>query len=305
MLIQSSIKYTSIIILLTMAFSSNTLLAKTKTNQNTVDFQYIKEYANLSDAAYHSLKKLRQTTLLKDYSITQHSTIKDIGLSYFLISNAKTKTHVIAIRGTSNIENTILDISLKLKFNKHTGLRLHSGFLQAAQAIYTELKPAIRPSYTINTTGHSLGGAVAVVLAMYFDSDNKKIGQVITFGQPKVTNIAGAYKFKHLNIKRVVTQKDPVPVIPLIDPMDINDLDIYWHQGTEILLLSGSEYAVLEGLSSMLRATKFTQEPFTENNFKNHKMSQYLLKLSKRIPSAKLVPFSNNFNLFNLFSDEQ
>ncbi len=304
MLIQNYFKPSSIVIILIMTFTSNILFAKAQINQNALDFQYIKEYANLSDAAYHTLKKLRKTNLLKDYTITLHSTIKDIELSYFLITNTKTKTHVIAIRGTDNIENTILDISLKLKLDKHTGIRLHNGFLQAAQAIYAELKPAIIPGYTVNTTGHSLGGAVAVILAMYFDSNDQKIDQVITFGQPKVTNITGAYKFKHLNIKRVVTQKDPVPVIPLIDPMDINDLDIYWHLGTEILLLSNSDYAVLEGLSSMLRVTKFTQEPFTQNNFENHKMSLYLLKLSNRIPSAKLVPFSNSFNLFNLFGDD-
>ena len=150
-----------------------------------------------------------------------------------------------------------------------------------------------------------MGGAVALVLAMYLDNDDFKIGEVITFGQPKVTNINGANKYQHLNITRIVTPKDLVPLVPLIDPLDINDLDIYWHVGKEIILLPGTTYAILEGIYSMLRAVKFTQQALSEDNLKHHQMNQYLMMLNKKIPTSKLVPFKNNLNLFNLFGKEQ
>jgi len=35
--------------------------------------------------------------------------------------------------------------------------------------------------------------------------------------------------------------------------MDINNFDIYWHLGKEIVLLKGYDYAVLEGVKSMMR----------------------------------------------------
>ncbi len=303
MSIKNYLKNNTYLILLLLALFSNKVYALASPDKNPINFQDIQKYAKLADAAYKNLAKLRNTKLLKHYSLTHHSTIPEIKVSYFLTTDDKTKTQNIVVRGTTNIENTIVNLALKLTFDKHTGVYLHKGFLHAAQAIYTELKPQIKTDYVINTTGHSLGGAIALILAMQLDSDNYNIGQVVTFGQPKVTNIAGAYKFQHLKIIRVVTEKDIIPLVPLIDPMDINDLDIYWHQGIEVILLSGSRYAILEGINSMLRATKFTQQALDESNIKNHQMKQYLIMLNKKIPKANLVPFKNNFNLFNLFSN--
>ncbi|VAX01975.1 Lipase family protein [hydrothermal vent metagenome] len=301
MLIQPQLKYSAFLIFLILTFASSKANALVQANKNIVDFKNIKEYANLANAAYKNLTNLNNTKTFKRNLLTHHSTIPEIKISYFLTTNNKIKTQNIAVRGTTNIENTLVNLSLKLTLDKHTGVYLHKGFLHAAQEIYNEIKPKIKLGYTINTTGHSLGGAIALILAMQLDSDKYKIGQVITFGQPKVTNITGAYKFQHLNIIRVVTAKDIIPLVPFIDPMDINNLDIYWHQGKEIILLADSRYAVLKGLNSMLRATKFTQQPLDENNFKKHQMTQYLIMLNKKIPNAKLVPFKNNLNLFNLF----
>ncbi len=300
---QNSLKNYAYFILLLITLLSNKVYAVTSTDKRSINFQNIQTYAILADAAYKNLTKLRNTKLLKHYSQTHHNTIPEIKVSYFLTTNDKTKTQNIVVRGTTNVENTLVNLALKLSLDKHTGIYLHKGFLHAAQAIYAEIKPKIKTNYVINTTGHSLGGAIALILAMQLDSGDYRIGQVVTFGQPKVTNIAGAYKFQHLNIIRIVTEKDIIPLVPLIDPMDINDLDIYWHQGKEIILLSGSRYAVLEGVNSMLRATKFTQQALDESNIKNHQMAQYLVMLNKKIPNADLVPFKNNFNLFNLFSN--
>ena len=139
---------------------------------------------------------------------------------------------------------------------------------------------------------------------MYLDTDNYKIGQIVTFGQPKVTNIAGANKFQHLNITRVVTPKDLVPLVPPFDPVDINNLDIYWHPGKEVILLADTDYAITDGIESMMRAIKFTQEPLTENNLKNHEMSLYLKLITQKTTSSKEVKFESSFNLFNLFGSE-
>ncbi|MDF1591912.1 MAG: hypothetical protein P1P89_10390 [Desulfobacterales bacterium] len=53
----------------------------------------------------------------------------------------------------------------------------------ASQRIFAEIKPQLRKDFTIDTTGHSLGGAVAVILAMYLDVNHYAIGQVVTFGK--------------------------------------------------------------------------------------------------------------------------
>ncbi|MFW2373578.1 MAG: lipase family protein [Gammaproteobacteria bacterium] len=298
------LNYMNAVIILVSMFTVQNVLATQQQNQHSINFTEIKEYASYANASYLTTAKIRELGLLKNYTLSHYSSIPDIHVSYFLLTNDLTKTQIIAVRGTSNIENAIIDVALKLTRDEHAGIGLHNGFSQAAQAIYKEIKPKIRADYQINTTGHSLGGAVALILAMYLDTDQFKTGQVITFGQPKVTNIPGANKFKHLNITRVVTPKDLVPLVPPFDPVDINNLDIYWHIGKEVILFPDTTYAMLQGMSSMLRATKFTQEPLNENNLKNHQMSLYLDMLDKKIPTAKLVPFKNSLNLFNWFSNE-
>lgn len=272
--------------------------------QNPVNFSEIYNYAHFSSAVYRTIPNIDKVNSLQDFTITHYGNIPGFEITYILATNEASKKQVIAVRGTSNVENAFIDIALKLVQDNHTGIRLHNGFSQAASAIYTEIKPILKNDYVINTTGHSLGGAVAVILAMYMDMDNYKIGKVVTFGQPKLTNISGANKFKHLNLIRVVTQKDIIPLIPPLDPVDLNDLDIYWHPGTEVILLPENTYAITEGIESMLRAIKFTQEPLSEKNLENHQMSLYMTMLKTKLTSSRLVPFKSSLNLFNWFDSE-
>ena len=263
-------------------------------------FSSIKEYALFADAAYQTQADITNTLKKQAYQLTRYSNIPDYEVSYFLAKNDRTKRQVLSVRGTSNVENVIVNISLQLSHDKHTGIRLHQGFAKAAQHIFEEIKPQLHKDYTIDTTGHSLGGAVALILAMYLDVNHYTIGQVVTFGQPKLTNIIGAQKFKHLNVTRLVTLKDVVPLVPPFDPTnlvlpfdptDINNLDIYWHLGREILLLPGAGYSRLEGLDSMLRATKFLDEQLSEENVEHHKMSFYMELINIKLKNAKEVPY--------------
>ena len=266
-----------------------------------IDFTRLIESAELANAAYLTEIEITELIRPRHYELTQYHTIPANQVSYFIATNNSTQTQVVAVRGTSNVENAIVDIALKLALDQLTGLRMHVGFSSAAKQIYSEIKPLLKKDYTINTTGHSLGGAVAMVLAKYLETDNYRVGEVITFGQPKVTNLAGAKTFQNLNITRVVTPLDLVPLVPPFDPLDINNLDIYWHSGQEVLLLEDKQYSILEGVNSMLRTTKFTQKQLTEDNLHNHKMTFYLELLHKNKLSNERVPYKNNFNLFNLF----
>jgi len=289
------------IVIVALVFSSiaNLSLAASKP-----DFASLQQQAIWSNATYFTEDKIRQLSLSRGYQLSAYKTLTNIQISYFLLTNDVSKTQIIAIRGTSNVENAMVNINLKLVFDQVTQIYFHHGFSYAARQVYRELKPLLKKNYRIQATGHSLGGAVAVILAAFLDSDGFDVSQVVTFGQPKLTNLAGADKLKKLNITRVVTPKDLVPLVPLFDPLDINNIDIFWHAGTEIVLLKGNQYAVLEGINSMLRATRFTQQLLTEENLKHHQMALYLRLLKGKVKSSEEVPFENDFNLFNLFGSE-
>ncbi len=269
-----------------------------------IDFTRLIAFADLASVAYQSEAEIADLLQHKKFSLTRYRILPESQVSYFMGTNDLSKTQLIAVRGTSNVENAIVDIALKLKPDPHTGLQLHAGFAYTAQQVYADIQPLLKKDYTLHTTGHSLGGAVALILAKYLDSDVYRVGQVITFGQPKVTNLAGAKSFEHLNIMRVVTPLDLVPLVPPFDPLDINNLDIYWHSGQEVLLLPGSKYALLEGMNSMLRTTKFTQQRLSEDNLEHHRMALYLELLKRKKYSNQQVPYKHSFNLFNLFSTE-
>jgi triacylglycerol lipase len=278
--------------------------ALSASGQAGVNFIEIREMARFANAAYESETRIHHLVESSGYKLVHYHTIPDVQVAYFLAFNEISRTQIISIRGTSNIENAMVDISLKLRLDADIGVPLHEGFAYSAKRVFTELKPLLKPGYKTSLTGHSLGGAVALILAMYLDENQFVVDRVVTFGQPKVTNIPGAKKVQHLDIIRVVTPHDLVPLVPLFDPLDINNLDIFWHAGKEVILLEDTSYAVLEGASSMLRATKFTQKPLSEENLKDHKMSVYLNLIDARMASSILVPYKTNLNLFNLFGSE-
>ena len=278
--------------------------ALSASGQTGVNFIEIQEMARFANTAYESEPEIHHFFESSDYRLEYYHTIPDVQVAYFLAFNEISRTQIISIRGTSNVENAMVNISLKLRPDADIGIPLHEGFAYSAKQVFTELKPLLKPGYKTSLTGHSLGGAVAFILAMYLDESQFNVDQVVTFGQPKVTNIPGVEKFQHLNIIRVVTPRDLVPLMPLFDPLDINNLDVFWHAGKEVILLEDTRYAILEGASSMLRATKFTQSLLSTENLNDHKMSVYLKLIDARISSPILVPYKTDFNLFNLFGSK-
>lgn len=264
-------------------------------------FAKIQHYAQLSSVVYKDPITVKATSRELGYEENSFAEIAGTKVSYLLATNPTSKTHVIAVRGTSNVENVIIDTSVKLTHDEQLDIYLHEGFAASALGIYNTIKPQLNKTYKISTTGHSLGGAVALILAMYLDNDHYNVERVVTFGQPKVTNIPGALKFDHINILRVVTPKDMVPLVPPFDPVDINNLDIYWHVGTEVILLKDHDYSMVKGVKSMMRATKFMTVQPGEENIRHHQMSLYLDLIKAKLESAILIPYENDFSFINRF----
>ena len=301
MLIRKTMNYSKLMIGVLLFCFLVPLKAADHTMQDPVNFIDIIKAAEFANIAYQSEAEIVEFTRLNRFNLTSFRTLADSKVAYFIATNELTKTQFIAVRGTSNVENSIIDVSLKLVTDERTGLRLHRGFSFAAKQVYADLLPSLEKGYKLNITGHSLGGAVALILGVYLDLDGYKIGQITTFGQPKVSNIAGANHMNHLNIIRVVTLLDLVPLVPPFDPLDINKLDIYWHSGKELLLLNDTQFSILEGINSMLRVTRFTQTALNAENLNNHQMSVYIEQLKARKEFNEQVPYQHSLNLFNLF----
>jgi triacylglycerol lipase len=265
------------------------------------DFSIIKSQAQLSNDTYLEANQLQSRLKTQNQTLVHQSIIPESQVSYFLSRANGIQT--IAIRGTANLENVMLDLDLELKPDTALDIKLHQGFGSAAKAVYTDVKPYLNEKLPIHITGHSLGGAIAVILGLYLQQEDYAVTQIITFGQPKVTNVTGAKKYDLLPLIRVVTLNDIVPLVPPISPMQIRDLDIFWHIGEEVILMGDNKFSQTNGVKAMLRATKFTTSVPNEKNLIAHKMDTYLSLIDGLTQTATNVPYKTGISIFGFSFD--
>jgi triacylglycerol lipase len=120
------------------------------------------------------------------------------------------------------------------------GTRWHSGFIRALNEIWDPVFAAVekvrkqsdRPFWI---TGHSLGGALALLSAWRFKRKFVPVHQVYTFGAPMVGNTEAAKTIDREfgdKIYRYVNHQDPIPQLPTMSLL----ANQYGHCQTEVLL---------------------------------------------------------------------
>ncbi|RCV49205.1 lipase family protein [Marinitenerispora sediminis] len=136
---------------------------------------------------------------------------------------------VVAFRGTepAELRDWLSDANAAQVPHSARRGRVHSGFAQALDAVYPELHEAVTAARTDGQslwfTGHSLGGALAMLAAarMYFDDPDLLADGVYTFGQPRTCDpeLATAYDeafrgrmFRFVNNNDIVAQLPPEPL---------------------------------------------------------------------------------------------
>lgn len=125
---------------------------------------------------------------------------------------------VVAVRGTDDGLDWFHNLA-RWKTNFDRG-RVHSGFLNHTDLIYKDVISQVKDKRNINITGHSLGGAVSLLIgARLALSDLNVSVQVTTFGSPRVGNCVfrnWCNKQKNLHVRRIHNKKDPVTYFPIV-----------------------------------------------------------------------------------------
>ena len=171
-------------------------------------------YTKFDDKLSKKLKKIFPYVLYFDNKGTQA-----------VVAHDKQRIAII-FRGTEPTEFKDVKADLKTwpKRSDEVQGRVHSGFSSALDKVWGELEGVVDEcvkQYDIKEvlfTGHSLGGALAVVAA----ARSKYVGEVYTYGQPRVGNPKYAKQVKS-KVYRFVNNNDVVPKIP--PPL------IFRHQG--------------------------------------------------------------------------
>ena len=259
------------------------------TKSHDVNWKEIKHYAELSRLIYEKdVKKIN-----KKYPNAYVNVIKKI--RFMLITDVTAKTYTIVIRGTSNFKNAMQDMKFDKDKSNRLDCKVHSGFHKAAEMIFDDLASKMTDKdYVINVTGHSLGGAEALIVGAYTDQAKMNLGKIITFGQPKAFDKDGRAKWGHLPLTRVVNETDIVPLVPPVELMYM--FKRYVHFGEMVKLCNDEYYCFLEqaqargnGVNSFwLNAAKegFSMwEMFKE--MPDHFMDNYIANIDPKIKGAK------------------
>lgn len=133
----------------------------------------------------------------------------------FVAKRESDRIAILAFRGT---EMDFRDIKTDLyaRFYKNAdGSKTHTGFRKAYQLVREEVQAASRhlleSDYRLYVTGHSLGGALAIIATRDLNCDN--LAACYTFGSPKVGNLEFGFSIKS-PIYRVIHAADAVPRVP-------------------------------------------------------------------------------------------
>ena len=126
------------------------------------------------------------------------------------------RVHHIAIRGTVSLADLSIDLKIRQVFDEECGCLFHAGFKEVADKVADDVVQFLEDGAEVKVAGHSLGGAVAIIVAAKLRLRGYDIGKVMTFGAPMVTDTAGAALLRDfIPVMRVTHERDPIPLTPL------------------------------------------------------------------------------------------
>ena len=195
-------------------------------------FQRLYHIQHMNYLIYKDLEKLRE-----EYPGTIVAESIKFRVRWMILKNYFQDEQILCIRGTNNLLNAWIDSQYFLKEEPEIGIKLHRGFNKAVKEILPTIKELLHPNHKVVLSGHSLGGSMAVILAMYLEKEGYDVQWIVTMGQPKVTDTQGAENYKHLPLLRLVHHSDLIPSLP--PPL----VTRYMHFGSRLSLLrTGFDY---------------------------------------------------------------
>ena len=155
-------------------------------------------------------ERLEQT--LGDAGFALVATFDNGGTQAYLATRDVDRMAVLAFRGT---EKDFRDIKtdMNARFYRSGATKTHSGFLDAFKLVEPAIRQALEQldGYKLYLTGHSLGGALALIAARRLSCD--EVAACYTFGSPKVGNEEFGDAIK-VPVYRIVNAADSVPSLP-------------------------------------------------------------------------------------------
>lgn len=131
----------------------------------------------------------------------------------FLATRSSDRVAVLVFRGTEATRLEDIKADLKAVTTRQADHKVHTGFLCAFNDVREQVVAAVKQldNYALYITGHSLGGALALMATRELNSE--QLAACYTFGSPRVGSTEFGSPIK-TPIYRVVNTADIVPRLP-------------------------------------------------------------------------------------------
>ena len=175
--------------------------------------RYIDQQLDDNDATPPALQILRSALDSAGFELVDTFNTGDT--QAFLAKRSANRIAVLAFRGTEANSWKDVKTDLDARFYKgKDGVKVHTGFRDAYNQVAKQVRAAVNglpDTYSLYVTGHSLGGALAVVATKELERDS--LAACYTFGSPRVGNEEFGEEIR-APIYRIVNAADGVPRVP-------------------------------------------------------------------------------------------
>lgn len=142
-------------------------------------------------------------------------------LYYELTSRGETRQQIFC-RGTTLRADMQTCVNAKMKYDDELGCRLHAGFLEHADRLLSDVLPLLAPPSnrraTVEVCGHSLGGAVAFILAMKLKKRGYAVKRVTAVAAPRFVEEEATCHLQSLLPKDSLRIEDDYDLVPFLPP---------------------------------------------------------------------------------------
>ena len=200
------------------------------------------------------------------------------------------RRQVIAIRGTANLVNALLDLESWKDKSPALGIKLHHGFEAAATIVFEDVRSYVDRDMPIVVCGHSLGAAESIILGMLLTKAGYKVEKIVASGPPKVTDAEGWLAYDSLPVVRITAAFDPVPFLP---PAGLYPKAPFVQGGPLLMLLDGpcATIAPPSFYDEMRSAFDETKGAAGHFDVVDHRVWTYLARAEEKRQSLTFVPF--------------
>lgn len=205
---------------------------------------------------------------------------------FLLLTSAADKRQTLVLGGTNTQLQWAFDSARDLVYDEDLQARVHEGWRALALLVYSDVLPELEDDYDLTVSGFSLGAALSCIVSQYLLVAGYNVDEVVTFGQPRLTDAAGAAVFADLPLLRFANDGDPFPLVRQSGGEGRQF-------GPMVVLYDGTDFGYVSAGDSRLEFGAQPFEQFPSDQFSLHAEHLYRARLETKVDEARQVNYGS------------